>query len=442
MSRFVCTLLVALSACSSEMPADGDAGMGADAQDADAAEPVLGLRATYYSDYLDLILDRIEPAIDHDWGEGPPFVDASIDRFSARWTGWLIAPETATYTIAIDSDDGVRLWIGDALLIDDWRGHYVTRNEVVVELRAGEPVPLRLDYFELDLAASVRLSWSRPGVAEAVIAAEYLRADLGELTLSSPKPNYTNPVHGSDCPDPGVIAAEGAFYMVCTGGSFPIRTSRSLLSWTNSGAVILPGGKAAWSANGGRNWAPELHRVGTDYVAYFTAVDGTNRLSIGAARASSPLGPYVDKGGPLVTSAQGVIDATFFEDASGDRWLFYKIDGNATGQPTPMYVRKLAADGMSFAPGSSQTQVLVNDLGWEGGVVEAPWIIWRDGYFYMFYSGNVYDHRYRTGVARATSITGPYEKKGAPSFNRSSRALRSQNVPKTRAAHVVVRHRP
>ena len=32
----------------------------------------------------------------------------------------------------------------------------------------------------------------------------------------------------------------------------------------------------------------------------------------------------------------------------------------------------------------------------------------------MFYSGNVYDERYRTGVARATTLTGPWEKKGAP----------------------------
>ena len=30
--------------------------------------------------------------------------------------------------------------------------------------------------------------------------------------------------------------------------------------------------------------------------------------------------------------------------------------------------------------------------------------------FYLFYSGNVYDERYRTGVARASSVTGPYSK--------------------------------
>ena len=50
----------------------------------------------------------------------------------------------------------------------------------------------------------------------------------------------------------------------------------------------------------------------------------------------------------------------------------------------------------------------MNDGGtWEGGVVEAPWVVKRDGMYYLFYSGNVYDHRYRTGVARAASLHRP-----------------------------------
>ena len=78
-----------------------------------------------------------------------------------------------------------------------------------------------------------------------------------------------------------------------------------------------------------------------------------------------------------------------------------------------MYIRELRADGLGFASGSSPVQILVNDPAtWEGGVVEAPWLVKRDGTYYLFYSGNVYDHRYRTGVARIPSAaiasrTGP-----------------------------------
>ena len=70
---------------------------------------------------------------------------------------------------------------------------------------------------------------------------------------------------------------------------------------------------------------------------------------------------------------------------------------------------------LSFAQGSSPIEVLRNDSAtWEGGVVEAPWVIVRNGQYYLFYSGNVYDDRYRTGVARASSPKGPFTKKGAP----------------------------
>jgi beta-xylosidase len=170
-----------------------------------------------------------------------------------------------------------------------------------------------------------------------------------------------------------------------------------------------------WAANGGRNWAPEIHAVGGGFLAYYTTVNAANVLAIGVARAAKAEGPWTDRGSPLVEDPKGVIDATFFEDDDGSRWLFYKIDGNATGQPTPMFVRRLAEDGMGFATGSTPKQVLVNDTGtWEGGVVEAPWVVKRDGTYFMFYSGNVYDHRYRTGVARARALGGPWEKKGAP----------------------------
>jgi len=144
-------------------------------------------------------------------------------------------------------------------------------------------------------------------------------------------------------------------------------------------------------------------------------VNGANVLSIGAAHASDATGPFTDVGGPLVEHPDGVIDASFFEDDDGSRWLTYKIDGNAYGRPTPIFIRQLAPDGLAFAAGSQATQILVNDGGtWEGGVVEAQWMVKRDGVYYLFYSGNVYDHRYRTGVARAASRSGPYEKRGGP----------------------------
>lgn len=412
------SILAIAAGCEGSIAGGGDAGSDAAAlADARPEELPEGLTARYYASYRRLALERIEPTVDFAWGQGAPAEGVGADYFSVRFTGFLVVPETGTYSIAVSSDDGVRLWLDGELRLDEWRIRGVEENRIEVELEAGT-VPIRLDYFEAHSPAEVHLSWIPPGGAAEIIPASMLRAAAAATDEPAPAGFYQNPVVPFDCPDPGVIdAGEGDhdFYVVCTGGSFPIRRSPDLVQWHDTGAEVLPGGKAPWSANGFRNWAPELHRVGETFVAYFTAVNGADVLSVGAASATEVLGPYTDRGGPMIEAGVGVIDATFFEDTDGRRYLFYKIDGNSQGQPTPMYVRELSADGLSFAPGSTAVEVLRNDPGtWEGGVVEAPWVVRRDGTYYLFYSGNVYDHRYRTGVARASSITGPYQKLGPP----------------------------
>lgn len=418
-------------------PEPGDSTAVPDTQGSETADttgeetetvPIPGLRATYFAGYLDRALEQIEPTVDVDWGDSGP-TDVGTDRFSARWTGTLTAEQTGSYTLILDTDDGVRLWIDDTLVIDDWTGHFVTRNTAAVALVAGVPVDLRLEYFEIDLAASIRLSWASDTLPEQVIPAEALSTPaVPNAVRAAPKPPYTNPVIPFDCPDPGVIGApvggedltEIPYAMVCTGGSFPIRTSRGLVSWTESGAALLPDGQAPWAANGYRDWAPELHQVDGRFVGYYTSADGGNTLAIGATVSTVPgpagvLGPYTDLGSPLLQHPDGVIDASWFEDTDGSGWLLYKPDSNAQGDPTAIFVRALAPDGLSFLDGSTGVQLLANDpTSWEGGVVEAPWLVRRGAWYYLFYSGNVYDDRYRTGVARSADLLGPYEKYGSP----------------------------
>jgi len=229
---------------------------------------------------------------------------------------------------------------------------------------------------------------------------------------------YQNPVLDQSCPDPGVLLdeASAAYYMVCTSGTYPIWRSSDLTSWSATGAAIFPSGKRpAWAAD--PFWAPEIHRVGDGYVAYFTARVGPDgRLAIGAARAAGPLGPYQDIGQPLVhDTSVSMIDASYLEASDGRRYLFWKSNGNALDPPKPthIYGRELAADGVSFV--GATEDLLVNDLAWEGGVIEGPWVREHDGEFFLFYSGNVFDARYRTGVARSPlSPLGPYVKRGDP----------------------------
>ena len=227
---------------------------------------------------------------------------------------------------------------------------------------------------------------------------------------------YQNPVLSAGCADPGVIYDGGQHIAAYTSGgaanAFPIKTSPDLVHWTSAGSIFPSAQKPSWAS--GDYWAPEIHRVGNQYVAYYTARHVNGRLSIGAATAPSALAPFTDIGQPLVHDASmGMIDATQFQAPGGTRYLVWKADGNAVGQPTPIYGQALSANGISLV--GARATLITNNLGWEGGVVEAPWVVYRSGYFYLFYSGNAYyNGTYAVGVARATSPLGPYQKAAAP----------------------------
>lgn len=122
-----------------------------------------GLTAAYFDshDFSNLKLTRIDPAIDFRWSYGQPASGIDADLFSVRWTGYVEARQSDEYTFIIDSDDGVRLWVNNTKLIDDWRRHPVQRTKGTIYLEAGRRYPIRLDYFEDVAFAGIQLKWSR-----------------------------------------------------------------------------------------------------------------------------------------------------------------------------------------------------------------------------------------------------------------------------------------
>jgi arabinan endo-1,5-alpha-L-arabinosidase len=227
---------------------------------------------------------------------------------------------------------------------------------------------------------------------------------------------YTNPVMPFDCPDPGVLRHARGYVLTCTSGNapdaFPLFTSTDLVHWAPAGALLPAAARPAWAVSD--FWAPEIHALGGGYVAYFSARTGAGNLALGAATAPTPTGPFTALDRPLLEDrGMGLIDASFFTDAGGTPYLVWKEDGNAVGRRTPIKVQALTPDGLSVT-GPASTAI-TNDRGWEGGLVEGPFVVLRDGRYYMFYSANAYyDARYALSVARSNSPMGPWEKQGDP----------------------------
>lgn len=227
---------------------------------------------------------------------------------------------------------------------------------------------------------------------------------------------YTNPVISGNCPDPGVLNQAPTYYVVCTTHTlpaFPIRKSTDLVNWTDTGKYVFTDkNKPKWAND--HFWAPEIHKVGRKYIAYYTARNNsTNRLCIGAATATSAEGPYRDLGRPFMCDTVTILDAHFFADDNGKQYLYWKADA-ADGNPSgPIYAQQLSSDGLKLT--GSRFTLIKNDLAWEGRLVEAPWVIKRNGLYYLFYSGGDYNTTsYALGVASSSSPTGVFTKKGDP----------------------------
>jgi len=104
-------------------------------------------------------LVRNDVAISFDWGVGAPAAGLPADSFSARWSRDL-SFSAGSYRFYARVDDGVRLWIDGALLIDQWHDSAPTTYSADVTLNEGAH-SLRLEYFENSGSALAQLAWER-----------------------------------------------------------------------------------------------------------------------------------------------------------------------------------------------------------------------------------------------------------------------------------------
>ncbi len=106
----------------------------------------------------DPTLVRADSRIDFNWGTGAPAAGLPADNFSVRWTR---SPEfkAGMRRFTVTSDDGVRLWVNDRLIIDRWQVQAPTTFAADIYLPAGR-IPIRLEYFEGAEQARISLTWT------------------------------------------------------------------------------------------------------------------------------------------------------------------------------------------------------------------------------------------------------------------------------------------
>jgi beta-glucosidase len=121
-----------------------------------------GLQAEYF-DNTDLAgtprVVRVDPEVNFKWGSAAPHPDLAADRFSVRWTGKLVPEVTVDGRLGATSDDGVRLWIDDQLIVEEWSEHNPLTRSRPFHFEAGRAYALRMEYCEITGGALVQLGW-------------------------------------------------------------------------------------------------------------------------------------------------------------------------------------------------------------------------------------------------------------------------------------------
>lgn len=153
----------------------------------------IGLAGFYYdnTDFTSLRTVRHDATVNFDWGTTTPAGTAltSPDTFSVRWTGKVQAPVTGAYTFTTRSDDGVRLYVNNQLIINNFTDHSATDNNGIINLTAGQFYDIRMDYYDNGGQAVAKLDWSYPGQARQSIPAgrlfPYVLFVVGNATLGS-----------------------------------------------------------------------------------------------------------------------------------------------------------------------------------------------------------------------------------------------------------------
>lgn len=237
-------------------------------------------------------------------------------------------------------------------------------------------------------------------------------------------PKIVNPVIDANFPDPAALKApDGYYYVYATQGevdgkmqNIQVTRSRDLAQWERIGDALPV--KPTWASRTQDFWAPHVSFHNGRYYLYYSAkpdaalTDTKRGLCLAVATASRPEGPFTDIGKPLQCGDGFInIDPMAYNDpATGKKLLYW---GSGFG---PIKVQELATDRISFAPGSQPID-LVSVIKNEDPknyqrLVEGAWVTLRDGYYYLFYSGDNCcgpNAHYAVMVARSRRATGPFE---------------------------------
>jgi len=218
--------------------------------------------------------------------------------------------------------------------------------------------------------------------------------------------------------DPTIIKEGDTWYLFCTGTGISMKRSEDGRQWKSLDPVFTT--QPEWNRkliprNKGHLWAPDIIYYRNVYYLYYSVSSfGKNTSAIGLAsnvtlNPNNPDYEWVDEGVTIQSNSTdnyNAIDPNIIQDSQGNLWLSF---GSFWGG-----IKLIRLDPETMKP---TTDATLHSIAFkpDNSAVEGPFIIERNGRFYLFVSFDYccrgVDSTYRIVVGRSESITGPYADK-------------------------------
>lgn len=253
------------------------------------ANPGTGWRGEYF-DNKDLAgTPRVvitNDQINFNWAQSAPYPEIPADNFSVRWTANPNFPQTGLYRFRVGADDGIRLYIDNVLIINDWQGGSFRTTTRDVQLTAGAH-NLRVEYYEAVDLAGVLVDW-------------VLTTPAGTVSTAVP----ATPIPPAATPRPGAVDSQGRPLAHVATGRLNVRANPSI-SAARIGQVYLYQSYPILGISADSDWyLIDLRDGRSGWVAerYIYRVDDTPVQVVQAATSSAAALPNIEVAG--VASAE------------------------------------------------------------------------------------------------------------------------------------------
>lgn len=257
---------------------------------------------------------------------------------------------------------------------------------------------------------------------------------LTTSVLGAQEPAGTISVH-----DPVIMRQDSVYYIFCTGRGISVWSSLNRKDWKREKPVFDTLPWAVEAVKGFKNhiWAPDISfHNGLYYLYYSISAFGKNNSCIGVAtnktlHPDSPDFKWTDHG-RLLQSYPGItnwnaIDPNIIADKKGNAWMVFgsfwdglkriKLTKNRLGVTGDTIQLTTIASRKTQSSAANPPAVDNNPADAGGNAIEAPFVYYKKGYYYLFasidYCCKGEKSTYKMIVGRSKKVTGPfYDKEG------------------------------